>query len=413
MKQLLDRIHLYLANCKGETYAFCHYHWYRARIPYRVWKLRHKSQIKVLFVVSEVSMWKTETLYQLMLSHPRFQPYILPVGDITKHDADIEVKTYCNGKGYDYVQLGLDETIQSRIAPDIIFYQQAYPKFIDDKYFEMNNRESLFCHVNYCFQNTVTTNSLNRPLQNIAWMVFSENQICADEIAPIMDNKGCNLKVTGLPFMDELLLSKEHYPDPWKLQERRKKRIIYAPHHSFMPEDLVSWSSFLQNGEFILSLAKKYSDETQWVFKPHPFLEPKLRKVWGDEKTEWYFNEWRTLPNTQMVDGGYYDVFKHSDAMLHDCGSFLLEYQYTGNPVMFLHSSQPLKNIRLNKFSEMSKSLHYQAYKNEEIESFLQMVIGGEDPMKDKRQAFFKEAFIPPYGKSASQNIIDAILGTK
>lgn len=411
MKHIIDGIHHFLANCKGETYAFYKYHWYRARIPFRVWKIRRKEHIRVLFVVSEISMWKTETLYQLMLSHSRFYPMILPVGDITKNDAHKEVVKYCCEKGYDYVLLDDGETIQSKLSPDIIFYQQAYPKFIDDKYFEMNNRESLFCHVNYCFQNTITSNSLNRPLQNIAWMVFSENEICAKEIAPIMDNKGCNLKVTGLPFMDELLLDKNAFQDPWKYQDTPKKRIIYAPHHSFMPEDLVSFASFLDNGEFILRMAKKYSESTQWVFKPHPFLEPKLRKIWGDEKTDCYFEAWRTLPNTQIVDGGYYGVFKHSDAMLHDCGSFLLEYQYTGNPVMFLHSSQPHKNVRLNTFSETSKDLHYQAYENADIERFIQMVIAGKDPMREKRLAFFQEFFVPPHGKTASENIIDAILG--
>lgn len=411
MKQYIGRVHLFLANCKGETYSFCKYHWYRIRIPYRVWRLRHKDQIRVLFVISEISMWKTESLFLLMLSHPRFEPLILPVGDIIKPDADREVKQYCKSKGYNYCNLNEGETIQNNIHPDIIFYQQAYEKYIDDKWFEMNNRQSLFCHVNYCFQNTVVENSVNRPLQNIAWMVFSENKMCAEEIAPMMKNKGCNLVVTGLPFMDELLADKSCFVDPWKLQNKRKKRIIYAPHHSLMPEDLVSWSSFLQYGEFILKLANQYAETTQWVFKPHPFLEAKLRKIWGDEKTERYFDEWRKLPNTQIINGSYYDVFKHSDAMIHDCGSFLIEYQYTGNPVMFLHSSQPLKNIRLNRFSETAKALHYQAFKNEDIEEFVKMVITGKDPMKEQRLAFFKEAFVPPHGKSASQNIIDAILG--
>ena len=411
MKQFLDRLHHFLANCKGETYSFCKYHWYRFCIPYRVWRIRHKKQIKVLFVVSEVSMWKTESLYQIMLSHPRFDPYIFPVGDVTKPDADTEVKEYCERKGYDFVQMKDGDTIQTRIHPDVIFYQQAYPKYIDDKWFEMNNRQSLFCHVNYCFQNTLVKNSLDRPLQNIAWMVFSENEVCAKEVASIMKNKGRNLVVTGLPFMDELLVSKSHYADPWKPQEYPKKRIIYAPHHSLMPDDLVSWSSFLENGEFVLALAKKYSKSTQWVFKPHPFLEPKLRKLWGDEKTDKYFKEWSMLPNTQIVNGGYYDVFKHSDAMIHDCGSFLLEYQYTGNPVMFLHSSRPLKNIKLNQMTQISKSLHYQGYNNSDIEELVKMVIAGDDPLREKRQTFFKEAFIPPHGKTASENIIDALLG--
>ena len=49
---------------------------YRRSIPNKVKEMRKKPKIKVLFVVSELSIWKTEHLYCEMLKHPRFQPVL-------------------------------------------------------------------------------------------------------------------------------------------------------------------------------------------------------------------------------------------------------------------------------------------------------------------------------------------------
>lgn len=409
MKHLIDRIHLFLANCKGETYAFCRYHWYRARIPYRVWKLRHKDQIRVLFVISEVSMWKTENLYLKMLSHPRLYPQLLAVGDCIKADAYKEVLEHCKSKSYPCDILKDGETIQSKYAPDIIFYQQAYNRYIDDSLFFKSNRQSLFCFVNYCFRNTLNEKTVNLPLLNIAWKVFSENDTCTKEVSRFMRNHGKNIYNTGLPIMDIYTQPKEQFPDRWIQDGLMRKRIIYAPHHSILPEDILAWGSILDYGDFILDLAKKYSSKTQWIFKPHPFLEAKLRKVWGDERTDAYYTTWRTMSNSQMVDGEYIDIFKHSDAMIHDCGSFMIEYLYTHNPVMYLYTSRQQKDVDINQMSQNARNLHYPARTNADIELFLQNVISGKDELKDKRLDYYNKD-LKPIGSSACENIIYEIL---
>ena len=49
---------------------------YRCLIPFRVRRLRKKSRIRVLFMITELGTWKTEMLYKLMLKHNRFEPII-------------------------------------------------------------------------------------------------------------------------------------------------------------------------------------------------------------------------------------------------------------------------------------------------------------------------------------------------
>lgn len=407
--EILHRIHLFLGGCKGSVYAFLRYYGYKMTIPYKAYRIRQKPKIKVLFVVSEISMWKTERLYQLMCSHNRFDPILVYVPDCVNSNNKSTVENYFRSMGYSYEELNQDDTIKSKIRPDIIFYQQAYPGYVADKYFEYGNRYALFCHVNYCFRNTITKSTVDLPLLNIAWKVFSENEVCSKELASLMRNKGKNLENTGLPFMDDFCHDVNFYPDRWQTQDVQKKRIIYAPHHSILDEDKLAWGSVLEYGDFVLSMARKYSKETQWVFKPHPFLKAKLIKVWGKERAEKYYSEWASLPNTQMVDGDYIDIFKHSDAMLHDCGSFMIEYMYTQNPVMYIFSSRPQKGIPISALSQESLNVHYHGHNHEEIETFINDVINGRDSIKQLREEFYNR-WLKPKG-DCSENIIKSILG--
>lgn len=409
MKNLISRVHLYLGGIKGWLYGMYQYHSYKLSIPFKVSKMRKKEHIDVLFVLSEVSMWKTENLYLKMLSHPRLTPHLLAVGDCIKPDSYMEVMDYCRSKGYPCGILNKGESIQSKYSPDIIFYQQAYEGYIDDSLFYNSNRDSLFCFVNYCFRNTLNEKTVNLYLLNIAWKVFSENDTCTKEVSRFMRNHGVNLYNTGLPIMDIFTQPKENFPNRWKENSIGRKRIIYSPHHSILPEDRLAWGSILEYGDFILQLARKYKKETQWIFKPHPFLKAKLFTVWGVERTEAYYNSWNTMENTQMVDGDYIDIFKHSDAMIHDCGSFMIEYIYSHNPVMYLFSSRPQKDVDINKMSAEALKLHYSAHSALDIENFLQNVIEGKDVLREDRETYYKTE-LKPKTNSACDNIIKEII---
>lgn len=125
-----------------------------------------------------------------------------------------------------------------------------------------------------------------------------------------------------------------------------------------------------------------------------------------------YFETKTQLENAQMVDGRYIEVFKHSDAMIHDCGSFSLEYFYAHKPMMFLYEKKGRKDkVHINDVTKEAKSLHYRGDSEQAIEQFIVDVINGIDPMKEQREEFFAKNLTPKGGKSACQNIIDAILG--
>ena len=96
--------------------------------------------------------------------------------------------------------------------------------------------------------------------------------------------------------------------------------------------------------------------------------------------------------------------------MIHDCASFTIEYHYTLNPVLYLIKDEHHADC-LNTFATKAFDLHYKASNKIEIEKFIQNVIEDKDPMRMKREQFYNECLLPPNGKTACQNIINAILG--
>lgn len=264
----------------------------------------------------------------------------------------------------------------------------------------------------YAFNQGGTAQWFRHDIWKNSWKAFVENDLVlqtASELGVYTDN----FVVTGLPMQDKLCCDNKEKNDPWK-ECGKKTRIIYAPHHSLKGTnaDFIQYSTFLEFGELILTIAKKNSDKVQWAFKPHPNLYPKLLKVWGKERTDTYYDEWRNMENAQVELGDYTALFKYSDAMIHDCCSFMIEYMFTGKPVLFLEDKKhTAEELLLGRFGYESYKNHYHGINREDIEGFINDVIKGIDPLKEQRQLFYEKYLIPPHKQSACDNIIDALLG--
>lgn len=385
---------------------------YRRTIPAKVRAMRQKEKIKVLFVLSDLSLWKTESLYCAMLKHPQFDPVLglcllemdKPTEVICKFN---RLHEYLNKEKYEYIEIYKND-ISSLIKPDIIFYQQPYESFIDSDLFFRNNQQALFCHVSYAF------NTIQMPWEgkliyyHFCWQHYFENEIAKEARNNVMPRFIRNGVVTGVPIQDTLASLDKKMINPWKKSTTNRKRIIWAPHHT-ISSGLLHYSTFLSIADDMIVLAKKYKEQVQFSFKPHPFLFKRLVNEWGIERTKSYYDQWRQMENTQYDFGEYWGLFAHSDALIHDCGSFTIEYLYTGNPVMYLVNGLP-HTEDMNTFGKMAYDVHYWGHTVDEVDQFIQNVIQGKDEMKEKRISFVKEYLTIPNNRMACQNIIDAIL---
>lgn len=383
-------------------------------IPVLVSRMRKEPIINVVFVIWDLERWKTEALFRAMNSHKRFKAVVMvPNSPYVDRDNKLSSLThYLSNHHYEYYVLNGNQKIRDILKPHIIFYHTPYIEAIDKKLSFKRNLRSLFCYVHYAFFTNKIQDFTRDSLLAFAWQIYLDNPLVLSSVSAQLYTKGSNCLVTGTPYSDHLLsFPSQDHTDPWKQQDKRKCKIIWAPHHS-IPSGF-SWihtSTFFRYYEFILSIADKYKDFIQIAFKPHPFLKSRLYDIWGKEKTDSYYSAWDKVSNTQLYMGDNLSLFYSSDALIHDCGSFTIEYLHTKKPVMYLLNDSPQDN-NWNEFGKMAFNLHYKGYCEVDIEQFIINVIDGRDEMKPQREQFLKTHLLPPGRKSASEIIIDAILG--
>ena len=380
-------------------------------------ELKNKHTLNCVFFVVYSSTWKYDRIYQIMLKNRRFNPTIL-VCPVVNYGKEVmlrnldECYNFYFQKGYNVIKSYNSENDiyydPRDLKPDVIFYTNPYKGLIDDRYFITNFNDILTVYVPY-FMNTSIDKwfSCNLPLHNLVWRKYVETDYEYKLAQKEQDRHGENVVVTGYPGI-ECLIDPNYNPqnNPWKLETPKLKKIIWAPHHTIKKGNR-EYSCFLAYCDFMLEMVKKYKNEVQFVFKPHPLLRSKLELLWGKEKTDSYFKKWQDLPNTALHETDYIDIFLTSDAMIHDSGSFIVEYLYVNKPVMRTIKDQS-PSEHMNDFGLSCLDQYYLAYTKDDIEQFIQNVINGVDPLKEQRTKFVNEVLMPK--GSPSQNIIDDIL---
>ena len=207
----------------------------------------------------------------------------------------------------------------------------------------------------------------NLPFHNLVDGYFCETYI-NHQIAKVSDIKASNLIVSGLPQSDVFLEKNYKAKNVWKKQ-KKKKKIIWAPHHSIEDnDDFLGYSNFLNYYDKFIEISKKYIDILQIAFKPHPSLHAKLsaHKEWEKIKTDNYYKKWKEMENTQIEQKNYVDLFITSDAIIMDSISFILEYMFVNKPSLLC-----LKTLIHNPNLIFLVNLHLKHYTNHHLKKIL------------------------------------------
>lgn len=422
--ELIHKIETFIPDCVLKAY--------RTTKRYIVWRFQqsayHKAVnvickkndvLKVLFIVNDSAEWKYDSVYRLMEKDGIFEPMIL-VCPLIYHYSEpqaIEIFkhscTFFFERGYKVIKacdnvydegLNVDE-----LKPDLIFYSSLWTAYMHPKYNERSLQKYLKGYVNYGFSNTAGEWGYASAFHGLMWRYFAECEDIRTIALQAQPREMRNIVVTGYPIYDEYQLAAKD-DSMWKNNSPQYKRIIWAPHHSIEGHNgLLQFSTFLENADSMLVFAESHKDEFQFVFKPHPLLLQALynHPKWGKERTDAYYQRWANGDNTALVTGAYMELFKSSDALIHDCGSFIVEYLYTLKPVMYLGRSREGQS---NIVGLKAYANHYHGTTIEDIEFFLSdVVVSGNDPKKLQREQFFKEILLPPNDCSVAENIINEI----
>lgn len=365
-----------------------------------------KRKLKVVFLNSENSKWSYQYLYEELSKNPNFEVEIL-----------LTVHYKARKKKYDFLKwrkLAKDsyeffkkrnmnvyfafdfKTMKNKdlkdFNPDIIFYEQ--PWCIDEKHSVINTSKYALCL--YCSYGTCITNGENEyqdPFYKDIHTYFVDN----DCIKKILIKNGCreeSLVVCGQPKIDAYLKPINFSNIIWKT--KNKKRVIWAPHHSFYDVSVLKFGTFPWNYKFLYNFAKIHP-EIEFILKPHPNLKRQLVHygLMSIEEMREYFQNWENLPNSQIYEmSDYFDMFRTSDLLITDCNSFLYEYLLTEKPVIHLINEN---SVGHNEYGQKIISGYYPVKNLQELESKLNLILFEEqDPLLSVRKNVIKNELIQP-----------------
>lgn len=343
-------------------------------------KVLNGKQIDVVFLVLDKSVWKTDLIFQQMEKDSRYNPCIVVIPRVNAtnilENAEDTYK-YFKEKGYKTkiaCSNGNWHNLELITNIDIIFFSNPH-KISLPQYLIASLYKKLTCYVPYFEQiDTNYEGHFNGLTENLCWKVFQINDIHKNIALKYTFNRGRNIDVVGYPATESLYNLDKIQFNPWKVDSLKK--IIIAPHHSIASSTPLANSTFLETAETLQSLPKLFKNSVCFAFKPHPLLKEKLYKHpdWGIKKTDQYWHFWSTQENTQFEDAGYIELFKTSDAMIHDCSSFIIEYLYVNKPCLYLNP-----NIRagLNEYGKIGYDAIIKAKNNEDIINFVKLVGNG------------------------------------
>lgn len=413
-----------------KTYQLCRNYVFRFRykhLPKSYESIRNnlieKKKINVAFFIHDAAKWKYEGVYRCFEKDERFNPYIVIVpfaaGSVTGYNVEENMmKTYSYFKTTHKVCLPYDANSKkifdirgTEFEPDLIFYMNCWHECGKYKQFSYrHNWDKLQAYVPYAWMISARyIEHFNRDFHNCMWKIFYETPLHVNMSKQYAINKGINAVSSGYPMLD-VFFDSNYVPNDsiWKKQGKRKKRIIWAPHHIYEKNRC---ANFLFVYDLMIQLAKKYENEVQFIFRPHPELAKKLDfcvSGWNEQKRKEYYSVWENMPNTQIELGDYIDMFLTSDALIQDCGSFTAEYLATGKPMLFMEANKEV----IAGWNECGKAIASHLYLSDKgagVEDFIQnVVIAGQDSMLEQRLKFI-ENYIRPKSGNASLYIYEYI----
>ena len=382
-------------------------------------KLAAGGRLSVAFVVCDASMFSGESVFQAMLGDSRFDPFIAVVPRVSRGEEFLKAsleKTLSSlrAKFGDAVRCMYDPATGAARplegAADVVFTSIVYQDQTLEQYTTVRlSRTALVVCLYYGYGGLFKSNERKTvflPDIVCSWRYFVSNEATRRLWVERNPALAGNTVAAGYCKMDRLARIPASAP-------RTRARIIVAPHHTIdRKADALSLSTFLEHADFFLRLPEMFP-EADFVFRPHPLLFARLAtpKWWGPERTAEYERRMKAHANVEFQQGGdYFGTFAESDALVHDCGSFLAEYFYTGRPQCYLSDGKGTLEAQLLPFSERLYANVYHATTDDEIAAFVRDVaIAGRDPMKPARDEF-AAAEVCVNHPNATARVIDAVM---
>ncbi len=357
--------------------------------------IRRKDKIKVGFVTREAAEWCGDNLYNYFANDERFETTVFLCLRMDKPKDELVRKDFARGveqfktRGLNVMPLAeQDSPVPDQ---DVLILLTPYFHVLPNA-FRLNNltARTLLYHIPYGFS-VSKWDIYNTPVFHVCRKFFADTQYYIN----VLERK-CRTGMPrgvfgGYPKLDSFFKPDMHFKFDWKMARPDAKKIIYAPHWSI--KSGIKYATFQWNYRFMYDFAKAHP-EISWVVKPHPnllFSAVESGLFPSTEAFEEYLQAWNDLPNAQVYTGAYYQaLFATSDGMIHDSGSFIIEYQYVNKPMIFLRRDT-------QEFNDLGAAILNVSYlvDGKDLQGIAELMksifLMGNDPKRDERQKFFDE----------------------
>lgn len=311
--------------------------------------VRQSGRTKLDFAAYVIfdSTFGMDGVFRLMMKDvDHWNPKIVVIPDISRGREHAEYtykKTkefFINKYGNDFVCDGWDQntnTFYDHLSEfDIVYYANPYDhmvhRFHKIVYATKKNVLPVYVSYGYDVGRLTTLDRIKKPELNLVWKLFADTTYMYDDYVKDQVVKGENIVLAGYSKMDNL----KDYP----IKPHDHKKVLITPHHTVVRNDL-PLSNFLKYSDLILELPLMFPD-IEFVFRPHPLLFTVLinEGLWSHEKVEQYIATLKSRGVEYSTEGDYLPLFAECDAIINDCGSFTVEWLYTGKPGCFVYKEE-------------------------------------------------------------------------
>ena len=200
---------------------------------------------------------------------------------------------------------------------------------------------------------------------SLFWRTFVDSKYTLKSCKKYSLSHGKNTIPTGYIKMDGY--------SKCEIKKQEKKTILLAPHHSVNLPAL-PLSNFMSYYNLILELPDLFP-EINFIFRPHPLLFTHLinKGYWTEKQVQKYLEDIKSKGIIYSSGGDYFELFANSDAIIHDCGSYITEWLFTGKPCCFVAKDKSIFKLFTRLGHESIK--HYTiAYTKDDIINFIRNI---------------------------------------
>ena len=291
---------------------------------------------------------------------------------------------------------------------DYVFIPRPYETYLPKQYRASSLRRlARVCYVPYAFPTLGDWQILyNTHFIRNAALIFCEKKSSESYVRKKLrqtirtGDQKCFL--CGYPKFD-LIGNHEGNESPLWPRERKKEitRILWTPRWTTDPK--LGGSNFFAYKDRMIDWAES-DDSVDLLFRPHPMaLENYLRTgLMTEEEKNAYLDRYARCLNANVDrTTEYFDTFYSSDILVTDISSMIMDYLFTGKPIIYCKSPED-GNIAVPELHECL----YKAGSFEEIQDYVKQLKDGRDPKKELREQLVRQ--LRPENTAAA-NILEEI----